>query len=466
MNSRFPTALRPALLLALLLMLSLAGCQHIAPRAPISASTPASDAAGVAPSTATIPDIKSWAFVDGGGLNWDPDWDTYFPQLTVLGHKLYAAWREMTPDDGPMQVHVAVYNGNDQAPAWRFVDGNPSGGLNRNAKSDAFNIQIAAFDARLYAIWQEETSTGAHPIHVAVYNGNDAAPTWSAVAGPVGINHDPAARGAHPQLMVSDSKLYAIWMESNGATLQIRAAVYNGNDVAPGWRFVDGNGIHGLNKNVSENALHPRLTPFSDRLYATWVENHASGAQIRVAVYSGNDMTPTWNFVDGGQETGINRDPARDAAYPALAVYNAKLYAAWTESNGDANQVQVAVYNGEDHAPAWTFVDGNGTGLNRYRENTAYTPQLTAFGSKLYATWYETDGGSDSSSQLRVALYNANDQAPAWSFVDGGGASGLNKDVRYSAFDPQLTVFQSKLYLTWKELSDTGGHKIHVMVGQ
>ena len=40
----------------------------------------------------------------------------------------------------------------------------------------------------------------------------------------------------------------------------------------------------------------------------------------------------------------------------------------------------------------------------------------------------------------------------AVSFVDGNGLTGLNKDSHQSANDPQLTVFNSKLYTIWEEV--------------
>jgi hypothetical protein len=35
--------------------------------------------------------------------------------------------------------------------------------------------------------------------------------------------------------------------------------------------------------------------------------------------------------------------------------------------------------------------------------------------------------------------------------VDGNGTSGINKDATKDAVDPQLTVFNAKLYAIWHE---------------
>jgi hypothetical protein len=450
--------------------LPVAACLAMLSPGPLSAQAAAGSPVDGKPSAGGL----TWTFVDGPtGLNSNPEFDTYYPQLTVYQGKLYAAWREMSPSDNllntKMQIRVAVYNGDDAKPAWAFVDGGGESGINWNIETDAFDVQLTVFEDRLYAIWQEK-SKGADQIRVAVYNGDDAKPAWTFVdgGGETGINHDTTQGTGYPQLTVFNEKLYATWYESYRNKEQIRVAVYNGNDKTPAWTSVDGNGPNGLNQNPANNAYHPQLTVFGSKLYLTWEEKIRYTGHIHVMVYNGNDAAPQWKFIDGGGEAGINYDPSKDASYPQLTAHDDKLYATWTELDGGAKQVRVAVYNGNDQQPAWTFVDGNGPqGINRNGKEWAYTPQLTVFRSQLYATWYESTGNVQGPSQTRLALYNGNDRAPAWTFADGGGATGINRDPRYAAFDPQLTVFQSKLYGTWKEKrGKPRGHRVRVVVGQ
>ncbi len=417
----------------------------------------------------TTRDVTAWQFVDGDGLNWSRDWDTYFPQLTVLGEKLYAAWREMSYRRGPMQLRVAVYNGDDTTPAWRFVDDNTqTGGINWDRNRHGFAIQITAFNGKLYAIWEENSPTVSQ-IRVAVYNGNDDKPAWSFVDGdePTGLNHDPKFLASYPQLTVFDGRLYAIWSEQNGDARQIRVAVYNGRDDVPAWRFVDGDTTNGINYNAARSGFHPQFTAFGTKLVAAWEEHNGTAQQIRVAVYNGNDQAPVWSFSDGGSvNNGINHVASKNAAYPELTVYDSRLYATWTERNAEENsQVRVGVYNGDDRAPAWAFVDGDrASGLNRNPDSMAYEPQLTVFGTRLYVTWYE--GDHKGRGQIRVAVYDGDENAPRWAFADGGGKKGINKNTRRSALDPQLTVFNSQLYITWKELIGRRGQRVHVAVGR
>ena len=397
-----------------------------------------------------IADFSTPVFVDNGaanGANYSTAEPAHNIQLTTFNSKLYAIWSEHN-GSSIYQIRVAVYNGNDGAPSWSFVDGNGANGINKDPLRHAYTPQLTVFDSKLYATWYEYNATSIYQIRVTVYNGNDGAPSWSFVDGngANGINKDTSKTASWPQLTVFDSKLYATWYEYNAASIyQIRVAVYNGNDGAPSWSFVDGNGANGINKDTSILADSPQLTDFDSKLYAIWSEKNASATyQIRVAVYNGNDGAPSWSFVDGNGTNGINKDTSKLAQKPQLTIFNSKLYAIWYEFY----QIRVVVYNGNDASPSWSFVDGNGaTGINKDTSKFAYAPQLTVFNSTLYATWEE----QSSVIQTRVAVYNGNDASPSWSFVDGDGVNGINKDTAVRTWNPQLTVFNSKLYSAWDE---------------
>ena len=353
-------------------------------------------------------------------------------------------------DDDSTRNYTVTVNIADDTTTWNFVDGNGDDGINNDpVNNDAERPQLTVFDSKLYATWQENVSKKKQ-IRVKKYEGG----TWSSVDGngANGINKVTGNDAERPQLTVFDSKLYATWQE-NASKKQIRVVVYNGNDSFPAWNFVDGNGADGINNDpVNNDAERPQLTVFDSKLYATWQENVSKKKQIRVVVYNGNDSSPAWNFVDGNGASGINKDPGNDAERPKLTVfdtlYDSKLYATWQEKNGK-KQIRVVVYNGNDSSPAWNFVDGDGAnGINKVTGNDAERPQLTVFDSKLYATWQEK---ASKKKQIRMVVYNGNDSSPAWNFVDGDGANGINKDIGNDAERSQLTVFDSELYATWQE---------------
>jgi hypothetical protein len=404
----------------------------------------------------------TWFFVDGNGvsgINKDPARDALLPCLAVFNSKLYATWRESNGTAN--QIRVVLYNGNDSSPSWTFIDGNGTTGINKVGTDYANSPQLAVYNSKLYAVWNEYHNS-RYQIRVALYNGNDSSPAWSFVDGngENGLNKDVTRNADSPRLCVFNSKLYAIWGESNGTVNQIRAVVYNGNDSLPAWSFIDGNGVNGINKDTAQTAQVPHLGVCNSKLYATWRETYGTINQTRVALYNGNDSSPIWSFVDGNGAAGLNKNTGQHASYQQLYPFNGKLYATWGENDGINNyQIRTLVYNGNDSSPAWNFLDGNGvTGINKDVTKNASFPNLSVFGSELYVFWGELYGGF---SQIRAALYNGNDSLPAWSFVDGNLATGLNKDTGKNAINQQGVEFNSKIYMIWSE-----ANQIRVIAGE
>lgn len=156
-----------------------------------------------------------------------------------------------------------------------------------------------------------------------------------------GINKNPSKNGSSPHLAELGARLYAAWEESNEISTQIRIALYNGNDSAPSWKFLDGDGVNGLNYDSSKFALNGNLISFGSNLYAAWQENNGIATQIRMAMYNGNESSPLWSFVDGESAFGINFDTGKSADHPQMTVYNSKLYISWDEFH-ITSQIRVA----------------------------------------------------------------------------------------------------------------------------
>jgi hypothetical protein len=318
---------------------------------------------------------------------------------------------------------------------WELVDGNGVYGINKDFTKSALYPQLTVFNGRLFAAWSEWNGD-ANQVRVADYDG--ASWKFADGDGTEGLNRDVTRTALTPHLAAFNNKLYVIWSEwdSTGSISRIRAAVYDGTS----WQFIDGGRSAGLNRDVTRDAFDPQLTVFNNRLYAAWSEFNGAAYQIHVAVYNGT----SWEYADGEGADGINADVEKDALSPQLSVFNNRLYAAWSESNGAGHRIRVAVFSGT----SWSLVDGVGTGgINRLVSGDALTPQLTVFNNRLYAAWAESDGAA---YQVRVAAFNGT----SWLFVDGNTSDGINKDPSKDAFTPQLTVFNNRLYAAWSELND------------
>lgn len=410
----------------------------------------------------------TWLLVDGAGangINRDTSMGATLPQTTVFNNKLYAIWIESNGSRG--QVRVVVYNGVASAPTWSFVDGGSySAGLNYNAGKNGDTPQLVAFNSKLYALWTENNTNTNSPsqVRVMVYNGNDAAPAWNFVDGNTnnGLNFNSAKDASFARAAVFSGSLYVTWTENNSGVFQVHVYRYNGNDASPAWTAVDNPSAAatGINKDTSKDASNSVLVTLNNKLYAIWAESSNGKDLIRVALYPGSAALWT-TFVDAG---GLNRDATRFGAVPEGCVLNGKLYVTWREFNGTTYQVRLAAYNGNDAAPAWSFVDGGGTtGLNKDPGKTADQVHCAVSNSKLYLTWQETN--SATVNQVRVAVYNGNDSAPAVSFADGAGDKGINKDTALDAQNPRLNTFNSELFVIWSENNSVPRKQIRVASG-
>ena len=401
--------------------------------------------------TYAAPEITSWMFLDGNGatgLNKNVSCNAFGTLAYLFNSKIYAAWTE---DNGTAyQIRVAVYNGNDAASGWTFVDGGGTNGVNRDPTQSARTgiYGFGSVNGKLYLAWSEFNGS-VTALRVAVYNGNDGAPAWTFVdgGGTNGINRVATAGAFGEVLATLNNKLYAAWHELDSA-YELRAAVYNGNDSMPGWTFVDGNSATtGLNFAAAQHAAFPTAVVANGKLYLGWYEQGLP-FHVRARVYNGDDAAPAWTFVDGNTPNGLNKDPTKDATAIAFGVVGSKIYAAWIESNGTASQVRTILYNGNDAAPGWTFTDGGGsTGINKDPTQPAANPKLSTFNGKLYATWQELCAANE----IRVAVYDGNDATPSWMLVDGNGASGVNWNTSSNAERHTLIPSGGRLYCIWDE---------------
>ncbi len=403
------------------------------------------------------------------GLNLGTD-SADAPNLTELNGKIYIGWSEFIVADANDEVQVSVFNGNHSAPSWARVVGSANGLNKDTVGSVAAGIKLAAFNDKLYATWTEDAAGPSLQIRAAVYNGNDSAPSWAFVdgGGATGLNKSPAQFGNDPQLITFNSKLYLIWSETNaGLVSQIRAAVYNGDDGAPAWTFVDGNGANGLNKNTAQDAEAPVLAIYDSKLYVAWKESNGADTQARVAVYNGNDSSASWSMVDGNGTNGLNYSTSEDASQLKLISNARELVLFWVEPHGSGpaiTAVRARVYNGLDNGPQWTFVDGGANGINANNSFSVEIAPPAAFfiGYTMVAGWMEDLGSGQS---LRLAYY-----ATGWNFLANSATANLNvdPDPAVSGFRPTVLVSNScRAYVGWVEFDNIlSTNRLHTAIFQ
>jgi hypothetical protein len=334
---------------------------------------------------------------------------------------------------------------------WEQLEGpTPDGALNYGS-SGAFYPQLASYQGRLYATWYE-SSGGPYQIRVSVFEGG-----WRFVdgGGPDGLNRDPDQVAIWSRLMVHDGDLYAYWQEGADTDARtIRIARYNGNDAAPSWHYIDGSMEQGLRTSSTATAEYASLASHAGDLYAAWRSAEGGPYRIRVSRLVAAEPSPIWESIDGGTG-GINVDSSEDGYYPKLHSHDGELYAAWYERAPAARQLRVARLNDDGAGQVWEQVDGGGPeGLNFSVNNGARGPQLLTHDQELFAVWHERE--APGKRQVRVAAFQKHAGGGVWRFIDGGSASGLNRSVGSDGWWARAASFNDQLYVAWAESEGAG----------
>jgi len=108
----------------------------------------------------------------------------------------------------------------------------------------------------------------------------------------------------------------------------------------------------------------------------------------------------------------------------------------------DTITINVTVNAAASAVGGWVNISDEIDGFNYDATKSAYYPSLVEFDGAWYAAWEEN-------SKIRVAKRSSADGT--WSFVDGGGANGINYNSAKSASYPKLAVYNSNLFAVWVE---------------
>ncbi|MDR3543210.1 MAG: cell wall-binding repeat-containing protein [Desulfosporosinus sp.] len=144
----------------------------------------------------------------------------------------------------------------------------------------------------------------------------------------------------------------------------------------------------------------------------------------------------TWSAADAGS---LNYSTSNSASNPRLINYNGTLYLVWEEAtyNDSGYMVPEIRMRRYDGGTAWSFADGgSASGLNRINNMDAHYPALTVSDNKLFISWEEVYYDS-TSSQYRPQIRVANYDGTTRTFIDGDNSTGLNYDPTYAVTNSQ-----------------------------
>ncbi|KAG7377048.1 hypothetical protein PHYPSEUDO_012250 [Phytophthora pseudosyringae] len=216
--------------------------------------------------------------------------------------------------------------------------------------------------------------------------------------------------------------------------------------------------LSGLNRNQDRHAQYPVALEFERNIYMMWTERDALRAPTRSDLYLRVFSSSTLDVVPTTSESRINRVPNSFIEKVAMTVWKKKLYAAWDEGG----LLYCAMFEGLASTAPWTLIPN--MGINKNMAMTASDPVLLVYNLELVLVWRERSlpvGSSALVGQIRVAVLNADTDAPLWIFHDGNQLdAGLNKDKLMDADDPVSVVYRGRLYVSWVEMNADGAYAL------
>jgi hypothetical protein len=393
---------------------------------------------------------KTWDFVDGGALVGNR------PQIINFNGKIYLSW-EAQNQTNHLGLQVHVLSGDIAHPTWTAVGG--VNGINFDIGHDMQWASFVVFNGKLYAAWSEPFSSPQ--IHVKVYSGDDAAPSWTSVdrdsgSFPNGFKRDVGDSASTPVLLVHASQLVMVYTDTTSTSAgSVYLATYGGDDAHPSWTLSSAGVTIGAGNTAQ---LGMSAAEVAGEIVVACLSQPSSGLpQLTTARTA--DLGATWASTSAAP---FNIGTTHTPSYIHLTAQAGKAYLTWTDQGSGSSLALVAVYNGNDAAPNWTRVDGATSELNLVATNTAALTSLGVAGGVLFGSWLELNGGAP---QVHVAAYNGNDAAPAWLLTDPAGGAGINFNPAHGPSAPVVFAdLSGDLYAAWEEFDPDLGNRLQVRV--
>jgi hypothetical protein len=236
--------------------------------------------------------------------------DKQFPQIQVVGDRVYYAWNES--DGKSRQIWTAVMN----------LDGTGWNAVKRTSSPfDKFEPQFQLVGGKIYLVWRE--FDGSHfQIWTAVMDRNGAG--WRATK----RTNSPYDKH-NPQLQVHRDKIYYAWHEADGSDYrksryQIWTAQMN----------IDETGWHAIRRTSTPfDKYTPQLQVGGGTIYYIWEESDGKHRQIWTA--SVNEDGTSW-------KAGKRTTSSFGKYDPQLQIVGNKIYYVWHEDHGQTEPIFVA----------------------------------------------------------------------------------------------------------------------------
>jgi hypothetical protein len=243
----------------------------------------------------------------------DTRFDKQFPQLQVVGPKIYYTWNES--DGKYRQIWTAEMDAGGTS--WKATK-------RTSSPFDQFEPQIQVIGEKIYLVWRG--SDGSYfQIWTATMNRDGSG--WGAVK-----RTSTPYNKHNPQLCANEKKIYYAWHEADRsnfqkATYQIWTAQMN----------MDGTGWKAIQRTSTPfDKYTPQLQIYRDKIHCVWEESDGKYRQIWTALME----------KDGAEWMAEKRTTSHYGKYdPQLQVIWDRIYYVWHEDHGTTEPIWIAAEN-------------------------------------------------------------------------------------------------------------------------
>ena len=293
-----------------------------------------------------------------------------------------------------------------------------------NAGYNAQNPQLAISGSNVVVVW-EQSNVSAYRIY-SNYS-TDGGVTWDPET--TQLIEDNAVDGFNPQVVISGSKVVAVWEQYDGSAYRIYSNY--STDGGVNWNSDQ------LIENNAENGYNPQIAVSGDNAVAVW--RQYDGSVTRIYSNYSTDGGVTW---DPETTQLIEDNTGYDAGgeNPQIAISGDNAVAVWPQYDGNNDRIY-SNYS-TDGGATWNsdqIIEDNAG-------HDGYNPQVTISGYNVIAVWYQD--------------YDSNDHIYSNYSTDGGATWSsdqlIEDNTGYNAGNPQIAISGNNVVVVWDQLSGSG----------
>lgn len=318
---------------------------------------------------------------DDKGSDTDPD-------IAVNGENVYIVWAEDDVPDNPGNPEICFAFSNDGGANFNVIKkagkdpcklDTKNLNLSNTPKADSIFPSIAVNGSNIYVAWSEfkgttgGTTQGGFQITLAQSkNGGKTFDKGKVVSAFLLSSKD--ADALHPDLAVSGSILYGVWMDDSLGNFEIAFKQLTGKCPTQQQQQRQ-KGCPVLNlSNSARDSIDPVIAVRGKNLYVAWADKTDGDFDIFFTVSHNGGATFS-------TPQNVSKDNV-DSLSPALAVEGTRVYLAWVDFSTDQGQIKFV--RSLDSGKTFKPVPENPISGDR---TNAQHPALAASGSKVFLAW-------------------------------------------------------------------------------